>query len=142
MKSSYRKKLEKAANYLREVYDDLETEGSDDFDEYGPRLEDLAGEIEDLLAAHPAVGDVAVIGLPDAERGELVCAVIEQPPGAEELTLPSVVSYLRAEGLSVHKLPERLEVVDALPRNETLRKVLKYRLRERFSQPPDATPGR
>ncbi len=50
MKSSYRKKLEKAANYLREVYDDLETEGSDDFDEYGPRLEDLAGEIEDLLA--------------------------------------------------------------------------------------------
>ncbi len=50
MKNSYRKKLEKAANYLREVYDDLETEGSDDFDEYGPRLEDLAGEIEDLLA--------------------------------------------------------------------------------------------
>ena len=39
-----------SANYLREVYDDLETEGSDDFDEYGPRLEDLAGEIEDLLA--------------------------------------------------------------------------------------------
>ncbi|MGW2700978.1 class I adenylate-forming enzyme family protein [Streptomyces sp. NPDC001340] len=101
-----------------------------------------AKEIEDLLAAHPAVGDVAVIGLPDAERGELVCAVIEQPSGAEELTLPSVVSYLRTEGLSVHKLPERLEVVDALPRNETLRKVLKYRLRERFSQPPDATPGR
>ncbi|MDN3023316.1 AMP-binding protein [Streptomyces sp. S.PB5] len=92
-----------------------------------------AKEIEDLLAAHPAVGDVAVIGLPDAERGERVCAVVEQPPGAPELTLPAVVSYLRAEGLSVHKLPEQLEVVDALPRNETLRKVLKYKLRERFS---------
>ncbi|MFF7123458.1 AMP-binding protein [Streptomyces sp. NPDC008240] len=101
-----------------------------------------AKEIEDLLAAHPAVGDVAVIGLPDTERGELVCAVIEQPSGAEKLTLPAVVSYLRAEGLSVHKLPERLEVVDALPRNETLRKVLKYRLRERFSQRPAATPER
>ncbi|TQJ74746.1 class I adenylate-forming enzyme family protein [Streptomyces sp. SLBN-31] len=92
-----------------------------------------AKEIEDLLAAHPAVGDVAVIGLPDAERGERVCAVVEQPPGAQELTLEAVTSYLRAEGLSVHKLPEQLEVVDALPRNDTLRKVLKYKLRERYT---------
>ncbi|MGW7237189.1 class I adenylate-forming enzyme family protein [Streptomyces sp. NPDC054804] len=94
-----------------------------------------AKEIEDLLAAHPAVGDAAVVGLPDAERGELVCAVVEQPPGSAALTLPEVLAHLRAEGLSVHKLPERLEVVDALPRNETLRKVLKYKLRERFSAP-------
>ncbi|BBC34165.1 Cyclohex-1-ene-1-carboxylate:CoA ligase [Streptomyces graminofaciens] len=92
-----------------------------------------AKEIEDLLAAHPAVGDVAVIGLPNAERGELVCAVVEQPPGAGPLTLKQVTDHLRAEGLSVHKLPERLEVVDALPRNDTLRKVLKYKLRERYS---------
>jgi cyclohexanecarboxylate-CoA ligase len=92
-----------------------------------------AKEIEDLLHPHPAVGDVAVVGLPDAERGERVCAVVEQPPGAAKLTLEAVTSYLRAEGLSVHKLPEQLEVVDALPRNETLRKVLKYKLRERYS---------
>ncbi|KUL72512.1 MULTISPECIES: class I adenylate-forming enzyme family protein [unclassified Streptomyces] len=92
-----------------------------------------AKEIEDLLHRHPDVGDVAVVGLPDAERGERVCAVVEQPPGAPELTLRALTSFLRGEGLSPHKLPERLEVVDALPRNETLRKVLKYRLRERFS---------
>nr|WP_241267499.1 AMP-binding protein [Streptomyces scabichelini] len=95
-----------------------------------------AKEIEDLLHRHPDVADAAVIGLPDAERGERVCAVIEaveQPPGASALSLETVISYLRAEGLSVHKLPEQLEVVDALPRNETLRKVLKYKLRERFS---------
>ncbi|MEU2915390.1 class I adenylate-forming enzyme family protein [Streptomyces massasporeus] len=92
-----------------------------------------AQEIEDLLHRHPAVGDVAVIGLPDAARGELVCAVVEQPPGAEVLTLADVTAFLRTEGLSVHKLPERLEVVDALPRGETLRKVLKYKLRERYS---------
>ncbi|MFG2807946.1 class I adenylate-forming enzyme family protein [Streptomyces massasporeus] len=92
-----------------------------------------AQEIEDLLHRHPAIGDVAVIGLPDAARGELVCAVVEQPPGAEALTLADVTAFLRTEGLSMHKLPERLEVVDALPRGETLRKVLKYKLRERYS---------
>lgn len=92
-----------------------------------------AKEIEDLLHRHPAVGDVAVIGLPDPERGERVCAVIEQPDKTPQLTLSTITSYLRAEGLSVHKLPEQLELVDALPRNETLRKVLKYKLRERYS---------
>ncbi|MDX3528038.1 AMP-binding protein [Streptomyces sp. ID05-39B] len=94
-----------------------------------------AKEIEDLLHTHPAVGDVAVIGLPDPERGERVCAVVEQPEGSEHLTLATVTAHLRAAGLSVHKLPEQLEVVDSLPRNETLRKVLKYRLRERYSGP-------
>ncbi|MFE7513547.1 class I adenylate-forming enzyme family protein [Streptomyces sp. NPDC057540] len=94
-----------------------------------------AKEIEDLLHRHPDVGDAAVIGLPDAERGERVCAVVEQPPGAAPLALPQVTAFLREAGLSVHKLPEQLEVVDALPRNETLRKVLKYRLRERFGTP-------
>ncbi|MFI9584569.1 class I adenylate-forming enzyme family protein [Streptomyces sp. NPDC052236] len=95
-----------------------------------------AKEIEDLLHGHPGVADVAVIGLPDAERGERVCAVVETPAssgGAEELTLDAVTAYLREQGLSVHKLPEQLELVDALPRNETLRKVLKYKLRERYS---------
>ncbi|HEY9368894.1 class I adenylate-forming enzyme family protein [Streptomyces sp.] len=91
-----------------------------------------AKEIEDLLHTHPAVGDAAVIGLPDAERGERVCAVVEQPEGAPELTLAELGAYLRGKGLAVHKLPEQLEVVDALPRNETLRKVLKYKLRERY----------
>ena len=54
MKNSYRKKLEKASNFLREVFDDLETEGSDDFDTFGTRLEDLAGEIDDMLAEDEA----------------------------------------------------------------------------------------
>ncbi len=92
-----------------------------------------AKEIEDLLARHPGVGDAAVIGLPDESRGERVCAVVEQPPGAAPLTLAEVTAHLRGEGLSVHKLPEQLELLPALPRNETLRKVLKYRLRDRYT---------
>ncbi|THA72739.1 cyclohexanecarboxylate-CoA ligase [Streptomyces sp. A0958] len=95
-----------------------------------------AKEIEDLLAAHPSVGDAAVIGLPDAERGERVCAVVTPREGAAPpLTLPALTAYLREAGLAVHKLPEQLEVVSALPRHGALRKVLKYRLRERFGAP-------
>ncbi|MEU6330990.1 AMP-binding protein [Streptomyces sp. NPDC047049] len=91
-----------------------------------------AQEIEELLHRHPGVADAAVIGLPDAERGERVCAVVEQPPGAAELTLGAVSAHLRSLGLAPHKLPEQLEVVAALPRGATLRKVLKGELRERF----------
>ncbi|MDH2392111.1 AMP-binding protein [Streptomyces sp. HNM0663] len=94
-----------------------------------------AREIEELLHGHPAVGEAAVIGLPDADRGERVCAVVEQPADAPPLTLGEVTAYLRGAGLSVHKLPEQLELVEALPRNDTLRKVLKYKLRERFGAP-------
>ncbi|MET9531103.1 AMP-binding protein [Streptomyces sp. NPDC006649] len=91
-----------------------------------------AKEIEDLLHQHPAVADAAVVGLPDQERGERVCAVIERRPGTGDLTLATMAAFLRGEGLSVHKLPEQLEVVDALPRNAALRKVLKYKLRELY----------
>ncbi|GHH47056.1 hypothetical protein GCM10018773_39040 [Streptomyces candidus] len=53
------------------------------------------------------------------------------PVAGGESTLPDVVPYLRGAGLAAYKLPERLEAVGAMPRNETLRKVLEYRLRER-----------
>ena len=92
-----------------------------------------ARELEELLFAHPKVGDVAVIGIPDAERGELVCAVVEAPDSDEAITFEEMVAYLGDAGLMRQKIPERLEVVDKLPRNETLNKVLKYKLREQFT---------
>ncbi|MEW2632778.1 AMP-binding protein [Streptomyces sp. NPDC048389] len=92
-----------------------------------------AKEIEDLLHGHASVGDVAVIGLPDPERGERVCAVVERARDAADPTLSDLTAYLRAQGLAVHKLPEQLEVVDELPRNDALRKVLKYKLRDRYA---------
>jgi acyl-CoA synthetase (AMP-forming)/AMP-acid ligase II len=90
-------------------------------------------EIEDLLAAHPSVAAVAVIGLPDAERGERVCAVVETRPGVPPLDFAALQAHCRAAGLMAQKIPEQLELVDALPRNATL-KILKHELRERFSR--------
>ena len=89
-------------------------------------------EVEHLAATHPSIRDVAVIGVPDEERGELVCAVVELEPGAS-LTLPDMVAHLRAAGIMAQKLPERLEVIDAMPRGATLGKVLKSELRARFA---------
>ncbi|HXW33098.1 MAG TPA: AMP-binding protein [Acidimicrobiales bacterium] len=95
-----------------------------------------AKEIEDLLYEHPKVLDVAVIGLPDRERGERVCAVVQRAPDEAPLELEEMVKYLRSAGLMPQKVPEQLEVVDALPRNETLNKVLKQKLRDQYSTVP------
>jgi cyclohexanecarboxylate-CoA ligase len=95
-----------------------------------------AREIEDVVHEHPLVDAAAVIGLPDADRGERVCVVVERRPGAsEELKLPDLVAHCRAAGLMTQKLPEQLVVVDALPRNATL-KILKHELRVRLQDVP------
>jgi acyl-CoA synthetase (AMP-forming)/AMP-acid ligase II len=92
-----------------------------------------ARELEDILYGHPKVRAVAVIGLPDAERGERVCAVVEPAEGQPPLAFEEMVAYFWASGIMVQKIPEQLELVDRLPRNETLNKVLKHVLRERFA---------
>ncbi|MFI5040942.1 MAG: class I adenylate-forming enzyme family protein [Acidimicrobiales bacterium] len=94
-----------------------------------------AREVEDLLYQHPKVADVAVIGLAAPERGERVCAVDEVAAGQEAPTLAEIARYLRDTGLMVQKIPEQIEVVDALPRNATL-KVLKYQLRDALAGRP------
>jgi acyl-CoA synthetase (AMP-forming)/AMP-acid ligase II len=91
-----------------------------------------AKEVEDLLFTHPAIADVAVIGLPDPKTGERVCAVVVPKDPAAPPSFADMVAFCRAQGLMTQKLPERLEVVEALPRNPT-GKVLKFELKERFT---------
>jgi acyl-CoA synthetase (AMP-forming)/AMP-acid ligase II len=90
-----------------------------------------AKEVEDILFGHPEVADVAVIGIPDPKTGERVCAVVVPSDPAAPLSFADMVAFARQAGLMTQKLPERLEIVDALPRNPT-GKVLKFELRDRF----------
>ncbi|MBT4519247.1 MAG: acyl--CoA ligase [Halieaceae bacterium] len=91
-----------------------------------------AAKIENLLYQHPKIMDVAVIGLPDQERGELACAVVELTSEDRRLSLEELFVYCRDSGLVTQEAPERLEIVNTLPRNAS-GKVLKNKLRDQFS---------
>ena len=85
-------------------------------------------EIEDHLHTHPAIHDVAVVGVPDPEWGETLRAFIVLAPGAA-LTAAEVGDYCRTH-LADYKRPRQVVFVDELPRNPT-GKILKRELRER-----------
>jgi acyl-CoA synthetase (AMP-forming)/AMP-acid ligase II len=71
-------------------------------------------EIEDALHNHPAIAAVAVVGMPDARKGEALCAYVVLRPGCS-LELPEVGRFIAETGLAPQKTPERLEFVDELP---------------------------
>jgi acyl-CoA synthetase (AMP-forming)/AMP-acid ligase II len=91
-----------------------------------------AKEIEDLLYTHPKVIEVAVIGLPDATRGERVCAVVQLAEGERALTLEEVVDFCKAAGLMTQKIPEQVEIRRDWPRAGT-GKIVKKELRDEYS---------
>ena len=91
-------------------------------------------EVEDLLAGHPGIAEIAVIGLPHPRTGERACAVIV-PGSAPVPDVTELRALLAAAGLATFKVPEQVVIWDALPKNDA-GKVLKHQIRTTLS---DAT---
>jgi 3-phosphoshikimate 1-carboxyvinyltransferase len=84
--------------------------------------------VEALLSDHEAVADVAITGLRDARLGERACAFVVLKRG-QTLSLGDLQRHLDDRGVTKHHWPERIEVVDSLPRNGA-GKVQKFVLRQ------------
>ncbi|MFI0404351.1 (2,3-dihydroxybenzoyl)adenylate synthase [Actinomadura sp. 3N508] len=100
-----------------------------------------ADELEALLVEHPAVAEVAVVGMPDRILGERVCAFVVLSAGAAAPTVADFAELLLAKGLAKFKLPERVEVIQDFPRTDVgkiskkdLRELIARRLQEEQAQ--------
>ena len=89
-------------------------------------------EIEDAMIAHPSVVDVAVFGVPDAEMGEQVKAVVQPAPGvvADEALARELIAYAR-DRIAHYKCPRTVDFESELPRLPT-GKLYKRLLRDRY----------
>lgn len=85
-------------------------------------------EVENAVQGFPKVLDVAVIPEPDEILGERVCVCVVPRDERDEPTLEEINEYLKGVGMSVYKLPEKLKIIDAIPRNP-VGKILKKELR-------------
>lgn len=89
-------------------------------------------EVEDALRDHPAIAEVAVVGIPDTEWGEIVCAVVVPVAGrAHEIDVDRLRAHCR-DRLAAYKHPRRVELVDALPRTEATGQVQRTLIVERI----------
>ncbi|MBI1778018.1 MAG: AMP-binding protein [Proteobacteria bacterium] len=97
-------------------------------------------EVESVLLEHPKVRECAVVGAPDATRGQIVKAyvVLRDPGAASEATTKELQEFVKAQ-LAPYKYPRAIEYLEALPRTET-GKVQRFRLREREQAGSDNPP--
>ena len=89
-------------------------------------------EIEALVAEHPSIAEVAAVGYPDDRLGEKVCLVVA-PRRGHAVNLQEIIDHLVRRGIAVYKLPEKLVVLERLPRNP-VGKVLMQALREQIAR--------
>ncbi len=93
-------------------------------------------EIEGLLNEHPKVASIAIVAMPDPEYVERCCAYVV-PKAGETFTFDEMVSFLKSKQLAMYKLPERLEIIDAMPTvgdsGKIDKKVLKKRIEDKVA---------
>ena len=94
-------------------------------------------EIEEMLRAHPAIGECAVVGVEDAEWGQRVCAAVELRPG-NELALSDLREWAKTR-MAPYKIPKDLKCVSHLPRN-AMGKVVKPEVATFFVPPARPAP--
>jgi acyl-CoA synthetase (AMP-forming)/AMP-acid ligase II len=89
-------------------------------------------EIEDILAGHPDIVEIAIVGLPDRRTGERACAVIvpKASPGPD---VESLREFLADYGVAKFKVPEQVVITDSLPKNDA-GKVLKHQIRSALTK--------
>ena len=87
-------------------------------------------EIESLLYRHPAVAMAAIVAYPDERLGERACAVVVTKPG-QSFDMSTLVDYLKAQKVAIQYIPDRLELLDAMPATPS-GKIQKFKLREQL----------
>jgi len=95
--------------------------------------------VENILQEHPGILDVAALAMPDEVMGEKVLVFIVPRPG-KTVDLAGAADFMKRKGVAVYKLPERLEVVDSIPRNP-VGKIMKPVLREEMKRRLATAPG-
>lgn len=87
-------------------------------------------EVEDILINHPAIAEIAIVGLPDSKTGERACAVIV-PSGSIKPNVSDLGEFLTARGVAKFKFPEQVVIWHTLPKNDA-GKVLKHKIRSQL----------
>jgi non-ribosomal peptide synthetase component E (peptide arylation enzyme) len=118
--------LVRARRYQGTLSYSIEGRVKDLIDRGGEKIN--AEEVELLVAGHPAVAEIALVAMPDPRLGERGCAYIVPRDPQNPPTLAGICAHLEAEGLAKYRWPERLELIDALPRTQ-VGKVSKVTLR-------------